>query len=340
MSGKREDLTVVLDTNVWISNRLLRSKLGESLLFFLDRIGGKLGLPEIVEMEVRARTRDLVMEEIERARRSLEHIGAIVGKPIAVPLPDDGDVTDAITRRIEWLKPLLDKSPFTLPQSKDALTRVIDRIPPCKTRQEFRDAALWEAVLGFAGCRRKVLFVTEDRDFCESRDLKKGLATALKHEIRDLELDLEVLFKLGDAISLLSDEAPKVDQRMLLTQLLRALKPSVVTSALEKEFAIGRELEYPIDYYPTADPKTLVVVYEIAYELHDMSGTGAQARSDASVTVKGECTYKPFDNLIENISFDTLAYAWLNSDGSRERPRTLYASAGIRASSSLGSGSP
>jgi len=335
MSENQEGLVVVLDTNVWITHRLLHSKMSDSLLFFIDRIGGKLGLPEIVEMEVRSRAQDLVMKEIGKARQSLDSVGSMLGESISVSLRDHDGVKDAITRRLEWLQPLLDRSPLTLLQAKGALTRVVDRIPPCKTRQEFRDAALWESVLDLAGRRRRVLFVTEDKDFCESRDLEKGLAAALKDEIQDLGLKLEVLFKLGDAIALLSDEAPTVDQRRLLLQLQRTLKPSVVESSLEKGFAVGGELGRSVEHYPTADPKILVVVYEIEYKLHDMTGTGMQTRSDASISVKGECTYKPFDNLIENIAFDTLTFSWLNPDGSREQPRTVYASASIRASSSL-----
>lgn len=340
MSMNRGNITVVLDTNVWISSRLLRSGLGNSLLFFLNRVGGQLGLPEVVELEMRSRVWDLTMEQIEKARQSLGFVESIIGKSIGVAFPDDEDVQDAISRRMESLKPLLDGIPLTLPQAKGAIVRTIDRVAPCETRKEFRDAAVWEAVIDYASGHGKVLFVTEDSDFCEKRDLKKGLASVLKTEIQDLEVDVKAFFKLGEAVALLAVKTPKVNQQTLIMKLFRALRPDVSKSAQEKGFTLGKEIAYSVDHYPTADPKSLVVSYEIAYALSDISSSGTQARSDASVTVRGECTYTPDSHEIDNIAFDTLAFAWANPDGSRATPRMVYAGAHIRASSSLELGTP
>ena len=43
---------VVLDTNIWRKERMMRRGLGASLLHELKRMGGYIGLPDVVKKEM------------------------------------------------------------------------------------------------------------------------------------------------------------------------------------------------------------------------------------------------------------------------------------------------
>ena len=51
-SENNKPICVVLDTNIWRRNPLLKNPLGAALLFSLRRTGACIGLPEVIEDEI------------------------------------------------------------------------------------------------------------------------------------------------------------------------------------------------------------------------------------------------------------------------------------------------
>jgi hypothetical protein len=67
MGSNKIPYYVVLDANIWVTERLLQSSMGSAILFALTSSGASLGLPEIVEMEVNT----VLTAEAERAVEGL-----------------------------------------------------------------------------------------------------------------------------------------------------------------------------------------------------------------------------------------------------------------------------
>jgi hypothetical protein len=77
----------------------------------------------------------------------------------------------------------------SIEHARAALRRVNEETPPNGSKnQQFKDSAIWEAVLELAANHR-VHFVTKDTGFYEGRDLKRGLAKQLSYECRRASLE-------------------------------------------------------------------------------------------------------------------------------------------------------
>ncbi|MCX7009727.1 MAG: hypothetical protein NTY53_21205, partial [Kiritimatiellaeota bacterium] len=133
---------VLLDTNAWRSTGLLRSLLGRSLIFHLQRTGKKLLMPETVEKEVgEVLTAHLstLCDRIDTAASDLEQYQTPFDNSFY--LPDETELRHAIQERIAELEPLIRKHPLTLDQARGALDMAVRHDPPnIGKREEFRDS--------------------------------------------------------------------------------------------------------------------------------------------------------------------------------------------------------
>ena len=48
------NLTVVLDSNIWMQEQMLRHSVGSAVRFFLRKRDARIVVPEVVRLEVRA----------------------------------------------------------------------------------------------------------------------------------------------------------------------------------------------------------------------------------------------------------------------------------------------
>jgi len=99
----KKSTCVVIDTNTWRSNLLLRTGLGSALLFTINRAKYKLGLPEVVEGEVIKHTEIAAKEAISKIERNFRDIQAIIGKHSPYELPSKELVEKAIKLRFKEL---------------------------------------------------------------------------------------------------------------------------------------------------------------------------------------------------------------------------------------------
>src|SRR5882672_5388347 len=109
---------VVPDTNVWISQNLLRSPSASALLFSLVRVRGLLGLPEIVEMELRKQALRIAREIREEIVHDTRQLGDLLGSsPNQLvddqDLPTDDQINATVQGRLDALEKVVIRVPFT-----------------------------------------------------------------------------------------------------------------------------------------------------------------------------------------------------------------------------------
>jgi len=185
-SARKPDC-VVIDTNVWRSSLLLKAPIGVSLVYTLHKQGGFIGLPEVVERELK---KQVVLHGIE-ASQELEKWSRIVSTlmdSLHLPdLPTSEALERKVNERLEELAPILVRVPFTPEHASAALDMVIEELPPNRPRnQQFKDSAIWQAVLNLAS-EYSLHFVTNDRGFLLDRnDPAKGLTDNLLEDCRRL----------------------------------------------------------------------------------------------------------------------------------------------------------
>lgn len=122
-----KQVCVVLDANIWRSSLMLKSNLGHALVYRLMRQNQLLGLPFVVEKELRKLVVEYAMEEADRYERSGRTLETLTNHGF---LPPSDDFEASIDERLEFLNPIIKRVPFNFEQSKNALEMVLNKEPP------------------------------------------------------------------------------------------------------------------------------------------------------------------------------------------------------------------
>jgi hypothetical protein len=78
---------VVLDANVWVTERLLQSSLGSAVLFALTGAHALIGLPEVVEIEVNSILTKQAKEAVEGLRKNAQLLSQLSGQRATHQVP-------------------------------------------------------------------------------------------------------------------------------------------------------------------------------------------------------------------------------------------------------------
>lgn len=160
----------------------------------MDRVNASLGLPEVVELEVKAHTIVKAKELVENAKGTIAHLGRLLGRGLQVALPDPEGIAGAIEDRIRELNPMIERIPLSLAQTRKALARIINGLASSNSKhEELRDAAIWEAVIEKAQSRRALFLTCDKKAFYDEGNVKKGLALPLLEEVTNSNLHVELL---------------------------------------------------------------------------------------------------------------------------------------------------
>jgi PIN domain len=136
---------LILDTNIWVYNTsLLRTPLGASLLYYIKMGDIKIGPPEVVELEINKHSLKVVKEAIQNIVKGYEQIEAFLGERDDYFIPSEEQINKVIENRLESLRNLFFRIPLTLDQTKRAITKVINEVPPNTPKnQQFKDSCIW-----------------------------------------------------------------------------------------------------------------------------------------------------------------------------------------------------
>lgn len=82
---------VVLDANIWIGSRLLKSSLGAALLYVLRQINGQIGLSKITEAEAIKDIVEAGEDAVRKIDKNFLTLQAITGIRPDYPFPSHHD---------------------------------------------------------------------------------------------------------------------------------------------------------------------------------------------------------------------------------------------------------
>jgi hypothetical protein len=251
-SAERPHLAVLLDTNIWRADPLLRGADGAALLHYLHQMDHKLALPEIVEIELTKHLRlkaNESAEKIDEGWRFLERI--IKGRPdFTVPIPKE--VGEALSNRLTELSSWIFRVPLRFEQMRGALDRIIAETPPNGPKnQQYKDSLIWEAVLELASTHR-VGLVTMDGGFYVNT--KKSLADNLREEADATRFGVDIYNDIRTLLESLSTGAPQTNAELLASYLDPYVRPSIETAADALDFRLGERTQQDVQMYATGTP--------------------------------------------------------------------------------------
>lgn len=326
MTDQATPVVVVIDTNVWRSQLLLRTSLGAAVLYAIQRTDSRIGLPEVIETEIR---KNLVLagtQAVDDLSAALEVIQRLTGEAPNVALPTEAELVAGVDARLEELGPLFERVPFTLDHARKALERVnLEIAPNGPKNQQFKDSAIWEAVLDL-GAAALVLLITSDKGFYEGRDLKRGLAAVLQQEATDRGVVVVLYPDLAGAADHLREATPPLDQAAVAAAISEAIEGDVEPLVEAQGFELVRLAADPyLTAFATEDHQVLSVVFGLKYEIVDSAPEGELRNGSTAVT--GSCAFVPSEGRVSEVLLDEVRTTWTNVDGSEGRSGNVFARA-------------
>lgn len=305
-SNKRQDSDkyVVIDTNIWVySTRLLTTALGAALLHAISRTNSQLALPEVIEKEIRKHTIKRGIDAVNKIDESYRLIEMLMGHRDDYRVPSQDDLASRVDERLAELSEIIHRVPFTFAHASGALTRLLEETPPNKEQdQQFKDSAIWEAVLELSK-DGEVHFVTEDKAFFIDRKPQKGLAENLKEEASG---KVQVFYELSSYLDHIREEIPQLDEVAIAQKINDSLSKSLLERATEKEYEIGGLESHQMTFYLTEKAQFLAVDFELTYTVHGLKSALDQAPISGMQRVKGNGGYDIQQDLVEDVSIERI----------------------------------
>lgn len=297
---------LLLDSNVWISERLLKSALGDATLYALASAGGTIGLPEVVKMETERVLVDFADRAAEDIRRSSQLLYQLTGHRTMTMAPSTSAVRSGIERRWLELSGATRELSFTHDHARQALARIIIKAPPCGSNNEqFRDCCIWQCALDLAR-EAPVHLVSNDHAFYEGGTRTKGLAKSLEAEILNLSGSLHLHSSLGDFLGSAASSVSTGNHELLRSAIVEAIIPSVREIALDASkggaFNLAELRSIKVLGYATPSSNLLAVSFQASYDLTSMAiADDSQREVKVEFVVQGECTFDPAKGRVSGV---------------------------------------
>ena len=254
---------VLPDTNVWISEEMFTSAVGEALIYALAKDGGYVLLPEIIEMEAEHTLLRRAKKAITDMRHGAGLLARLARQSISIPLPNDTAISGAIANRWKDLSSSIKRIKLSEQDFRSALKRVVEKkLPSTENSEQFRDCCIWESTLHVAPLHT-IHFISNDSCFYEQRDRKQGIAEDLQDELTRRNLRL-FLYDNVSKFLLHQGHGIKIDyQAKIGNQLIEALKMGAVAGgALHQLWRNVPIRLHSVRGYSTPEPARVAIVFD------------------------------------------------------------------------------
>jgi hypothetical protein len=305
-------VAVILDANIYFADPALRNPDALVLLHHLEKIGGKLALPEVTRREVEDKIR-LVGSRHEKAiAEAVDYFGRLQNSKLK---PSHGVLADWIKgfdQRVREIKAV--PVPVSDKHLRSAYERVMAKTPPNSlTDQQFKDSLLWEAAIELAETY-SVMIVAFDNDFRKGKEDNK-LAPNLAEEADKTRCGVEIRRTLPACIEDLKVKSESVDEKEFIPILDISLRSEVNPNTLQLGFTLNDLTLKKLKFYALDAPDLLSVVFDLRYTATDIKNGLEQRREDAIACVEGVCFYHEKEKAVSGIKLSRLLFDWRNADG-------------------------
>lgn len=252
---------------------------------------------------------------------------ALMGSRSTYSIPSADDIEERARARLRELEPYFLRVPFTLEHSNSALDRVNSGLPPNNPKnQQYKDSAIWEAVLELAHTYR-VYFITSDNGFYKSPDKPtRGLADNLAEECQRIGGAVRLYRDISSCLEDLQADVAPLDYNEAVPAIELVILPSFLEKAASaRNFKLtGERLGFAFSPFATEKPDVLTITFDLCYRLSDVSETDNIERLDASLTARGSCFYHQSSKEVSAITMSAEIFSWTDPNGERHTNTNHY----------------
>jgi hypothetical protein len=321
-------ICIVIDTNIWRSEVLLRTARGAALLYYIKQSQSMLGMPEVIEREI-VKHAVLAGKELQDGiEANYRMLTLLTGSTPGYKVSTLEEIEAKAKERLDELKSLIVPVEFTLEHARAALDRVNSGLPPNGPKnQQFKDSAIWEAVMELAHMYR-VYFLTNDKAFYKDPEKPtRGLAENLAEECKSCNADIRLYRDIAAGLADLQKHAAPLDT----SELAVAIEATIVATSLEKSASdrgyslTGERLAEAISAFATEKLDTVALTFELTYRLVDQSTDESSPRLEGTLTAKGNCYFNTDKDEISNVMMNAEIFKWKDAKGAEFSNSNAYA---------------
>jgi len=289
---------------------MLRTPLASSLLFTLGRRGGLLGLPEVIEIELVKNLSEYANSENRKVNEAASALSFFGYQVLTVEPFDVEKIRVKITDRLRELSSMVIRFPFTLDHARNALVRVNAGTPPNGPKdQQFKDSAVWEAILQ-AAADYDVHFATADKGFFQGRDPRRGLAAELAKEVAEMGGSVSLYHSDGleQFLEQIQEGLPQIDREHVLGQIAQKVDEHIRSTELARNISIENRTHSSVRVFVTPTTSTLALSFDFEFGIVDRRV--GQEGNTGRYTLRGICQYNVDQRQVSDFEFHSQAVFW------------------------------
>lgn len=280
---------IVIDTNIWVYNtQLLTIPIGAALLYAARRIDAKIGLPEVIEREIIKNTLVRFRGAAQAVHEGYRLIEAFMGERDNYSVPSEHEVEKRVMERLSELAGFIHRTPFTFNHAKNALSRVMEDAPPNGPKnQQFKDSAIWEALLELS-CERHVHFITQDGGFFKDNKKKEELAENLLAEAGGR---IQIYSDLSQFLNQIGEDIPALDRSEITEKIDRSIHDRMSQHAATGGYKLDGLKKEEVSFYLTEKHDVLAVDFKFYYRIEGLTDSSVGHREIATLVVEANTSY-------------------------------------------------
>ncbi len=303
-------MIIVLDTNIWIEEIVLKSNIGSSFRLYTNFNGIKIAVPEVVRLEFEHNIESRIHELIKNTNDNYNRLLALFGKLKSIKLPNENEIKELVQGLIDNCGISVENLSFSLDSARSSLMKVIKGLPPNGDKnQQFKDGVIWHDCLKLLD-RQDVAFITSDKAFYKNKNYQDGLAENLLQEIIGKEYKLKIYSRLSEILPIVETIIP-VDINSLVSSILRNNKESIDRMIQEDNITISNNFRSLQKNFATEDSSIIYVEYSIEIDCY-------KEENDIVITsaifIKGNAMFNVITSSWTSIKNDYIEYCNLEND--------------------------
>jgi hypothetical protein len=305
-------LTIVLDSNVWLNEQMLRHRVGSAIRFFLRRHNARVVVPEVVRLEVELHLEQELKELASRLREGHKQLLGIVGELKEQVLPTDEELGKIALGAFANSGIEISDLPFSLESARSSFEKTIRSEPPSGPKnQQFKDGVIWADCLMLA-MDSPVLFVTQDKAFYKGRDFDKGLAENLAKEAQKVAHEISITHDISSILERIG--APvEIDYTALHNLYYPTIKDRTERLIGSEGYELGELLSGEHSAFATNDPKVGHIDFSLRYQCIHPS------QPDGSLVAKGECVLDSVSGALSEFRDRGEEFQFVNLEGEQQK---------------------
>ncbi len=286
-------MIVVLDANVWLKERLLRSAAGVALLYAIHRIDARILLPVSTRREIHIGVERDGLGAVAKIERGLRMVQKLTGARPAIHIPSAEMFRRGAEERLDELSNLLLPTEVADKHPAAALDRVITHRAPARTSEQFRDCVLWECIIDQD---KDCLLVTSDEDFLDKSSGRHSLASELHDEAKGR---IKVFATVDDLLRAIQPQVPQVDTEHIVTLIARETETVLEDLSSHQSWTLGPRVCAVLELFLTERLGTITVFFELKFKaLHGLD-LDDEIVEEGIAQVSGQCLFSEMQGISE-----------------------------------------